>query len=203
MFEREPSRNVVLYQIRTLNEIALASKSRNHGTFTFAHILLPHHSQRIFNGDGTFPTKQQVKSRSVEETYINHLVYANSEIKKLVNNLLLDTDNLPIIILQSDEGRLSTEFYDYMKQKTQDSPMPSNIVRQRAYILTAIYFPRYGTEYLYPSISPVNIFRVIFNRYFNLNYDLLPDKFYFPREYYGSGPGKPSSDFYDATALLK
>ena len=45
-------------------------------------------------------------------------------------------------------------------------------------ILNAYYLPDVGQSVLYPSITPVNTFRVIFNLYFNTNYELLPDKSY-------------------------
>ena len=41
--------------------------------------------------------------------------------------------------------------------------------------LSAYYFPD-DTEGLYPTITPVNSFRVIFNKYFDQNYPLLDDK---------------------------
>ena len=36
-----------------------------------------------------------------------------------------------------------------------------------------------GKEFLYPEISPVNSFRVIFNRYFGAKFELLPDRSFF------------------------
>ena len=41
---------------------------------------------------------------------------------------------------------------------------------------SAIYMPGEGSQQIYPSITPVNIFRIIFNTYFNEDYKLLPDK---------------------------
>ena len=43
-------------------------------------------------------------------------------------------------------------------------------------ILNTYYLPGLGNEDLYPSISPVNTFRFIFNRYFGLDYELLEDR---------------------------
>jgi hypothetical protein len=63
----------------------------------------------------------------------------------------------PIIILQGDHG---------MSVDTRDK------------ILNAIYMPDGGMENLYPSISPVNTFRVIFNNYFGTDLPLLEDKTY-------------------------
>jgi len=43
-------------------------------------------------------------------------------------------------------------------------------------ILNAYYLPGAGTRALYPTISPVNSFRVVFNAYFDTNLPLLPDR---------------------------
>jgi hypothetical protein len=43
-------------------------------------------------------------------------------------------------------------------------------------IMNAYYLPDGGSELLYDSISPVNSFRVILNRYFGMNMDLLDDR---------------------------
>ena len=45
-------------------------------------------------------------------------------------------------------------------------------------ILNAYYFPDADKSVLYPSITPVNTFRLLFNIYFDGNLELLPDKNY-------------------------
>ena len=42
-------------------------------------------------------------------------------------------------------------------------------------ILNAYYLPGIGQGDLYPTISPVNSFRVVFNQYFGGKFPLLPD----------------------------
>ena len=42
-------------------------------------------------------------------------------------------------------------------------------------VLNAVYLPNNGEALLYDSISPANTFRVIFNHYFDTNFDLLED----------------------------
>ena len=51
----------------------------------------------------------------------------------------------------------------------------SNYGADRVKILNAYYLPDGGNKALYPTITPVNTFRVIFNTYFGGNYELLPD----------------------------
>ena len=50
--------------------------------------------------------------------------------------------------------------------------------RERFPILNAYHLPDGGAARLYPTISPVNTFRVILDRYFGARHDLLPDRSY-------------------------
>ncbi len=45
--------------------------------------------------------------------------------------------------------------------------------------LNAYYFPDGGSPQVYDSVSPVNTFRIIFNRYFGADLPLLPDRHYY------------------------
>jgi hypothetical protein len=49
----------------------------------------------------------------------------------------------------------------------------------RMAILNAYFLPGDGERQLYSAITPVNSFRVIFNRYFGGQFDLLKDSSYF------------------------
>jgi hypothetical protein len=49
-------------------------------------------------------------------------------------------------------------------------------LREKNGILNAYYLPGVDSSVLYPTISPVNSFRVVFNTYFGTNLPLLPDR---------------------------
>ena len=68
--------------------------------------------------------------------------------------------NSPIIIIQGDHGLFSSNL-DW-----------------RFGILNAYYLPGHN-DLLYPKITPVNTFRLIFNSYFGTDYQLLPDISYY------------------------
>jgi hypothetical protein len=51
-------------------------------------------------------------------------------------------------------------------------------VQDRFANLNAIHMPGMNSNGLYPDISSVNTFRVIFNNYFGTNYKLLDDRSY-------------------------
>jgi hypothetical protein len=73
-------------------------------------------------------------------------------------------------LIQGDHGpRIFTEW---------DSPQSSCILESTA-ILNAIYAPDIDPAALYPTITPVNTFRVLLNETFGTDLDLLEDRTYF------------------------
>ena len=45
-------------------------------------------------------------------------------------------------------------------------------------ILNAYHLPDKGRSSIYPTITPVNTFRLLFNEYFGANFEILEDKNY-------------------------
>ena len=133
-------------------------------TFTFAHFLKPHEPIR-FDRDGNV-IDYQVALSDEEYYYFEQLHYINTRILEMVDHILAESSVPPIIILQADHG--ST--LGYGKDKDGKG---SNFE-----ILNAFYFPGYNSEQLYPSITPVNSFRVLFNHYFGTEYPLLEERFF-------------------------
>jgi hypothetical protein len=54
--------------------------------------------------------------------------------------------------------------------------------KDRFGILNAYYLPGINKDILYPTISPVNSFRIVFNQYFGAKLPLLPDRSYLFQE---------------------
>ena len=140
--------------------------------FVFAHMLAPH-TPFVFTQDGKFKTKEQLKLLTREQNYLDQLIYANSQIQALIDNLLA-RDKKPIIIIQADEGPFPNRYladeagFDWHKATDQE-------LRQKFRILNSIYFPNKQYENLYKDMTPVNTFRLIFNQYFGKDFPLLPD----------------------------
>ena len=125
--------------------------------FVFVHLLVPH-EPFIFS-----PTGRYEYHHSNEEFvvgYRNNTEFIDQQILMVVEKLIENSANPPIIVIQGDHGPNST---------SPELTLP---------ILNAYYLPMgYGS--LYETITPVNTFRLIFDEYFGTNYGLLDDVSYF------------------------
>ena len=83
--------------------------------------------------------------------------YIDKRIVPIFKTVISKSKSPPIIILMGDTG------LENLNRRTD---------------LLAYYLPRNGRAKLYPNISPVNSFRLIFDEYFGVNYPLWPDKTY-------------------------
>ncbi len=135
-------------------------------TFAYVHVISPH-PPFVFDpqGNPTYPPdfwneQRQYPYDMYTKGYTNQLTYLNKKTLEAIDTLLAESDTPPIIILQGDHG-------PWMQPKD-----------RRMWILNAYYLPEHNDE-LYPTITPVNTFRVVFNSYFGGNYDMLEDVSYF------------------------
>lgn len=138
--------------------------------FVWVHIMSPH-PPYIFTADGGIASQQGVftladkvsgsGSPDERQAYAGQVNYINTRVLEAVKEILANSKTPPIIVIQGDHGAFHVTPEDRMKN------------------LNAYYFPDGGSPQVYDSISPVNTFRVIFNRYFGANLPLLPDRHYF------------------------
>lgn len=128
--------------------------------FVFAHIMTTH---KPFTSDQTsneeYPTDEQLGA--MQQGYRDSVVYSDRMMAQIIQKII-DTSKIPpVIIITGDHGpALKLE--------------PQNSVQN----LYAIYLGGHKTDLLYPNITPVNSFRVIFNSVFNENYPLVQDQSY-------------------------
>ena len=96
-------------------------------------------------------------------------------------------------MLQSDEGPFppGTDYPWFAWEEATPEQL-----REKTRVLNAYCFPGVDTSVLYPSISPVNSFRVLFNLYFGADFEHLPDR------NYGFCKGRPY-DFFEITDVVK
>lgn len=135
-------------------------------TFAYIHVISPH-PPFVFgpNGEHTRPAdfwneKKQYPADLFAQGYQNQLTFLNKKVLEAVDTLLSESDTPPIIILQGDHG-------PWLQTK-----------EKHMWILNAYYLPGHEDQ-LYPDISPVNTFRLVFDSYFGGNYDMLPDVSYY------------------------
>lgn len=143
--------------------------------FVFLHLLVPHHPY-VFDRDGSFVPREVENRRSRARNYANQVHAANRMIRQLVDGILRRSAAPPVIIVQGDEGPYPPGTEDDGFEWRRAS---SDILRERAGILNAYLLPDSQGEPpagLYPGISPVNTFRVVFNTYFGTRLPLVPDR---------------------------
>lgn len=161
-------RETVLYMLDTLPEIPKISGPK----LVYAHLMLPHppfifgpNGEEIYEdaaGEGFNDTTFYV-DESMRVLYRNQTIYTNKLIIPVLRSIIENSPVPPIIVLESDHG-----------------PTGYGGAKNRMGNLMAYYFPgKDVTNLAYPSITPVNSFRLVFNTYFGGTYPLLEDVSYF------------------------
>lgn len=148
--------------------------------FVFTHITSPH-PPFVFDMDGQpvlpsynfsmndgneFPgSREQYKNG-----YVNQLQYINRQLKNAIDSILEKSDNPPIIIVLSDHGS---------KMLTNFSLSENSCIRERNSNFAAFYLPGLDDDAMPSDITPVNVFRVIFDQYFGTEFGMLDNEYYF------------------------
>jgi hypothetical protein len=138
----------------------------------FAHILAPH-PPFVFTADGRFVPRRTpftlngdiefMEWQPYVDGYIGQATYLNHRLEALLPGILRDSPTPPIIIIQGDHG------------------IPRLLIpSEKVSILNAYYLPGDGSHLLYPTISPVNTFRVVLDAYLGGNLALQKDLSYVP-----------------------
>jgi hypothetical protein len=140
--------------LKTLNQLAKVPQIPG-PKFTYAHIICPH-APFVFGPNGEQVPSTEYYNADDQRYYLGQYIFISRQIDKVIQQILDHSATDPIIILQSDHG-----------------PRWTNDWSQ---ILNAYHLPGDGKSHLYPDISPVNSFRLIFNHYFDANYEILEDQ---------------------------
>ncbi len=148
--------------IRSVYQVA--SRKSDKPMFTYCHVMMPH-EPFVFNKDGslnqdvdTLPTSPAQRMKLL---YLNQVIYASQVIQQMTDSILKATNGNSIIILQGDHGYRG---YENVADK--------NKIFQN---LNCFYFPDKDYRTLYKSVSTVNTFRIVANKYFGKTYPLLKD----------------------------
>ncbi|MGQ0607677.1 MAG: sulfatase-like hydrolase/transferase [Chloroflexota bacterium] len=87
------------YALDRLDEIPAMAGPK----FVFGHLLLPH-DPYVFDADGSYMDRGQVKAQGQLESYRRQLSYGNDRMIQLVDRILAASGPDAIILIQSDEG---------------------------------------------------------------------------------------------------
>jgi len=149
--------------------------------FIYAHILLPH-GPFLYDRHGLRPKASGAFFGTPQE-YLDQLIFVNGIITNLVSDIIAHSPAPPIIVLQGDHG------YRYLR--------PPDQSKEATTILNAYYLPGSQPDWVYPGITPVNTFRMIFNHYFAAQYKYVPDRWFLDADVLSTEPlpaAKPLPD---------
>jgi hypothetical protein len=109
------------------------------------------------------------------EGYRNQVSYLNGRLEQAIDEILASSDRTPIIIVHGDHGPGSR----YSTNNLENTDLV-----ERYSIFYAALLPGGGNADLYDTVSPVNGFRIVFNRYLGTDFPLLEDRSYYNRFLY-------------------
>jgi hypothetical protein len=149
--------------------------------FVFAHILSPHrpflfdaegqhvgYPESFWDGASYYDPKPETRDMYIRG-YVGQLQFVNQRVLELIDKIKA-RDRESIIILQGDHGPGG-----YMH----DEASHLKHLRERFSILMAIDGPPSMNDALYDSMTPVNLFRIVFNDALGTDLELLEDRSYF------------------------
>jgi hypothetical protein len=168
--------------------------------FIFVHILAPHPSF-VFMADGSRPPwkhnggiwdgsdymEHVGPASEYVKGYLGQLQYVNTQMTATIDTILRQPGLKPIILIQGDHGS---------KLRLDQNVLAKTDIGEAMSNLMAYYVPDDVKKDLYPSITPVNSFRIVLSDMFAAKLPRLPDDSWY------SGYNKPY-EFYDVTKPLK
>jgi hypothetical protein len=129
--------------------------------FLYAHFLIPHETYYYDSSGNRLDNLYTARTDINKKDYLNHVIYANKIlILPLVDSVFKYARRPFIMIIQSDHG-----YRNY----------PPDKVNLEFENFTALYFPDKDYSTIPDSLSSVNTFRFILNKYFKQNMPILKD----------------------------
>jgi hypothetical protein len=164
------------FSFSTLSQLSLSSGPK----FVYAHIIAPHPPFVVdaegnpiepgyafgLNDADEFPLGRD----RYRDGYVGQVQFVNQQLKGTIDALLRNSARPPIILLQADHG--PGQFTDFGSAER-------TCLKERLSVFSAYYLPGLPTSSVPPDITPVNLFRLIFNRYFGTELPLLPNRFFY------------------------
>ena len=162
----------VLYKFEKMAEVP----DRPGPSFVFAHMFVTH-EPFVFHKDGSYMPKAEWRSRPERDVYLDAMQVLNHKLEETITAILAKSKVPPVIILQADEGPFPDRYAANPPAFEWRQARPDELKRKMC-IFNAYHVPKAAAGDLYPTITPVNTFRLIFNTYFNAGLKMLPDTSY-------------------------
>ncbi len=162
--EESYRRAVTLFTLEKLKEVPQITGPK----LVFVHLSINHPPFVFDASGGANPDlikviKPKTENDAYYKGYRGTFPFTDVKMKEVVNTIIENSKQPPVIILQGDHG-------------------PERVGSSKHYeILNALYLPGVDYSDLYPTLSPINTFRIVMNKYFGQNYQLLPDQSYSSR----------------------
>jgi hypothetical protein len=174
---RERRQNLIQREMAALPQFVEDSAP----SFVFAHFMSPHPPYKfttsIYEGKASSLDSSPWLDH---EAYVRETQAVSELVLQTIDEILAHSDTPPIIIIQGDHGAATKFYEDGLSWKvsagTLGPQMPEDVRLERFAILNAYYVPPEIKAQLYPSISPVNSFRLILSYLTDQDYPLLPDR---------------------------
>jgi len=191
--EKQIENELRYIQLCTLSELSDIGKKYDVPVYALTHLLIPH-APYLFDKDGNAVTPQSNKLKGIQgwnnpNGYLNEIQFINKKIESVTTEILSQSNN-SVIIIQGDTG-----------SSILNNPDIDDYIKKRLSILFAIHLPN-GDKKIFPdTTTSANIYRVIFNNYFETNYEILDDRYFWYSEFENSDVGRKK--FIDVTDIIK
>ncbi|MEQ1796850.1 MAG: sulfatase-like hydrolase/transferase [Lacibacter sp.] len=137
-------------------------KNSSHPQFIYAHLSFPHFPY-FYDSSGRAYNDNLLYNDSIitdRKKFTGYIKYSNNQLLQIVSSILTKTNGNAVILMQSDHG-----LSDLDVSRKNDA--------FRNY--TAFYFPDKDYSMVYDSMSNVNTFRIVLNKYFGQHLQVLAD----------------------------
>jgi hypothetical protein len=173
-------RQTVLYDFEALPKVADIPGPK----FVFMHVISPH-PPFLFNANGPISFKKNAivsigdgqgfggTTSDYRIGYTGQVQFLDSEVLRMIDELIARSPQKPIIIIQGDHG--PGMYLNY-------TSAAASCLYERFSILNAYYLPGTDPASVPADISPVDTFRFVFDHYFGSNFAYLPSRQYFSTE---------------------
>lgn len=176
VFTVETQRKTILHTLDALDDFA----SDPNPVFVFAHILLPHppfvfdaHGKPVQPSAGfSFKDAEDFEGSPEQYTkgYTDQVEFVNTRLQEILATILQQSDTPPIIIVQADHGSGLLTYFTSVEK---------TCVRERLSPFAAYYFPGMRAADIPDDLTPVNLFRLVFNKYFGGDFPLLENRYFY------------------------